>query len=173
MDWITQVMIGGFILLFAATIWNILTIPKQVPRIFTYFKDTYAFTTDKQNTFCKGVYSNRNIEITLNPLTINMQLLNPKNVRILIEKGIQSDIQDLTKFETKNQVSIKSNYPNIAKQLFTENLLQKLDQKDTYSFLIDDGLLLRCKQNTQTIKEFIDLGIQIIQEFEAITYASN
>lgn len=168
----------GFSLILFATVWNALFAPKKKkdPKgIYKYFVEEYGFSANAQATVFNGFYAKHDIQLRADPPTAQFELANPKGIHLIIEKDIVTEVPDLIEvpFSGDGSVTVRCNYPLLAKEMLDGDLLEELDKRPLFSYEIDEGLLLRYPrvEDPKELEQLLKLGAKIIKAFEEVSYA--
>jgi hypothetical protein len=187
MDFVTMAMIGGFILLILATIWNILvdqhkkngkeqptsTAVKANP-FYNTFITKYGFTMNPEANLYTGVFQGRNVQLLVQPPSATMNIVNPKEIRAIIEKGIQTDSSGLidTPIEKLSAYTIKSNYPMLLSEIFDDDLIKQCKEIKDFSFVIDDIVTIRyLASDPKELERLLKVAVVVAKGVEALNYA--
>ncbi|MBN1274856.1 hypothetical protein JXA12_00995 [Candidatus Woesearchaeota archaeon] len=177
MDIVVTAMIGGFILLILATLWNLLVAPKEQKdpdRLFKHFVERYGFTPSQDAKLFNGFFANKSMQLRADPPGAFIQVPNPQGIHLLLEKGFSTVTEGLvdTPVEGAKGLTIKSNNPLLVGQMLDESLLGKLKGEDKYSFELGDGLRLRCDtRKPQDLEDLLRLGADLAAALERVNYA--
>ncbi len=188
MDWLWQVLIVSFFLILGAIIWNS-TIAKDesnknnkkpdnsnnTNKIIDYFIEKYHF--QKNNDLISGYVDKRLIRIFLFPLRAVIELQNQKGLSILLEQdyGTPSPLLIDTPINgLKDDFVFKSNYPMLAAQVMTEDLIKEINSFESFSFFLDNNALnIRFGSNSEArgINDLVRFGVKLANNVEALSYA--
>ena len=188
MDWLWQVLIVSFFLILGAIIWNS-TIAKDesnknnkkpdnsnnTNKIIDYFIEKYHF--QKNNDLISGYVDKRLIRIFLFPLRAVIELQNQKGLSILLEQdyGTPSPLLIDTPINgLKDDFVFKSNYPMLAAQVMTEDLIKEINSFESFSFFLDNNALnIRFGSNSEarSINDLVRFGVKLANNVEALSYA--
>ncbi len=180
MDWFILTLIASFVVILFAVIWNATigkdkTLPATKPAndIFSKFNLKYQFK--EENDSSSGYFNSRKVILTQNPLMATIELENAKNINLLIEKGFstQMDFLITTPIQGAEEFQIKSNYPMLAAQIMSEDIINELKSVELFSIILEQNLKVRFGEvgSVKDVERLLMIAISLTKDIEAINYA--
>jgi hypothetical protein len=176
-DLVTVAMIGGFILILLATLWNTLVAPKKKPLepkgAVAAYANQQGFTASDATMVYDGVVKGHDVRLRGDPPSVEVHVNNGQGLHLVIEHGHEAPEdrkQGLIEVPT-NRKDLKAwaDYPLIAEQVLDDDTLKRIAKAPEAAYILGDSLLITAKQlGRWTMKDLVGLGADLAGAVEEL-----